>query len=230
MKTSLQNIRDIFMNPKASFVRLKDEPKWLLAFGLCCLGFILVEWITDPFEIHILSDSVTKESTITDTLHISRSIIGFLGSIVVGGFMILVLLIVDSTLCLGVVRLFRINRTVLKFSHIYSCLTHLLLIYVGCDIVNTLLLLIFKSPQDIHARLDMQMIPGLHHALSFLENQKLLTVLSEVNLLSVWEVVLLSIAVGIMIGVGRSRSILIAICFWFVTTVFAAIFYYAISS
>lgn len=225
MKTSLQNIKDIFINPKAAFARLKNDPKWTLAFALCCIGFVLVELVTDPFETHILSAGLTQKSTITDTSHINHPIIEFLVSILVSGFMLLILFTVFSTFYLGIARLFRISRTILKFSHIYICLVHIFLVSVCFQIVNTVLLLIFKSPQDIHAELDMQMIPGLHHILSFLENEKLLIILSDINLLSIWEILLTTIAVGILIGVDRSRAILVAVCLWLVPVVLSAIFY-----
>ena len=197
MKTSLQNIKDIFINPKITFIRLKDDPKWILAFALCCIGFGLVELVTYPFETHILSTGVTQESAIPDTPHISHSIMEFLVSVLVGGFMLLILFVVFSTFYLGIARLFRINRTVLKFSHIYICVVHISFVGVCFRIINTVLLFIFKSPQDISTELDMEMIPGLHHILSFLENEKLLIVLSDMNLLSIWEILLTTIAVGV---------------------------------
>ena len=74
--------------------------------------------------------------------------------------------------------------------------------------INTVLLLTFKNPQDMHTALDMHLIPGIHHVLSFLENEELLLFLSNFNLLSLWEVALSVIAIEVMTGANRTRSIL----------------------
>jgi len=167
MKESLQNIRDIILKPSAVFTRLKFEPKWLLALTLCCIGFVAVESATRPFEEHILSHTAAQEGDDANKAQTSDAIIGIVIDSIIGIVVACVVLpslfVVSSTFFLALARLFRINRTVLKFSHIYVSVVHIALIGMLGSIVNTVLLLIFKSPQDIQRELDMVMIPGLHH-------------------------------------------------------------------
>lgn len=223
MKESLQNIRDIIVKPSAAFTRLKAEPKWLLAFTLCCLGFIAVEWATLPFEAHLLSQDAAQEEHTTNKPQINDSIIDFVGIAVVSSFMILILLILLGIFLLAVARLFRINRIALKLSHIYASVVHLTLIGMLGKIVNTVLLLIFKSPQDMHSELDMIMIPGLHHVASFVKNEEFLTFLSSINPFSLWQIALCAIAIKVLVEVDELRALFAAIFIWLGPAILAAI-------
>ncbi len=211
MRTSLQNVRDIFVNPRQAFVHLKDDPKWLLAFALHCLSFVVVAWVTDPFEAHLSSANISEEGGASDSVRDTYPII-YLVTAVLGGSFIMLMFALLSGFLWTVARLFRINRSILKFSHIYVCLLHITLITVCEELLNTVLLLIFRTPQDVYTRIDLQLIPGLHDLLGFVQNEKLLMFLSSYNLFSVWEIVLTVIAVVVLIGVDRLRAILIALC------------------
>jgi len=134
------------------------------------------------------------------------------------------LFVVLSTFLLALARLFRINRTVVKFSYIYVSVVHIALIGMLGSIVNTVLLLIFKSPQDIQRELDMAMIPGLHHLAGFLKNETLLELLSIINPVSLWEMAIVTIAIRVLAAIDRTRALVFAAVLWLPPTLFAAVF------
>ncbi len=223
MKTSLHNIITIVVKPRAVFTRLKDEPKWVVTLILCCIGVTIIMWATAPFETHIISYNTAEKVEDVNKMATTDRIIELIAEIISVSVVILILIVVLSLLFWAVVRLFRINRTVLKFSHIYVGVVHLALISVFVWGINTVLLLIFKSPQDVHTGLDMQMIPGLHQVGAFLKNEELLTFLSGFNILSLWEIAILAIAVEVLTEMKKPHSIFWATFIWLVSQVLGSL-------
>ena len=153
MKTSLHNIIDIVAKPRTVFTRLKDEPKWVVALILCCIGVTIITWATAPFETRIASYNTAEKVENVNKIATTDRIIELIAESV-GVFVVIpILIIVLSLFCWAVVRFFRINRTVLKFSHICIGIVHLALIDVYVWGINTVLLLIFKSPQECTYRI-----------------------------------------------------------------------------
>ncbi len=209
---------DIVVKPRAVFTRLKDEPKWLVALIICCVGVTIIRWATVPFETHIASYNTVEKVENVNKIATTDRIIELIAEIISVSVVIPIFIVVLSLFFFAVVRLFRINRTVLKFSHIYVGVVHLALISVFVQGINTVLLLIFKSPQDVRTELDMQMVPGLHQIGVFLKNEELLTFLSKFNILSLWEIVIFVIAVEVLVEM-RVYSIFWGTFIWLVTLV-----------
>lgn len=57
MKTHLQNVGDIFAEPRVLFTRLTLAPRWGIAYLLVCLFSIFVAWGRVPYEEQLLSQS-----------------------------------------------------------------------------------------------------------------------------------------------------------------------------
>lgn len=219
MKTSLHNIINIVVKPRAVFTRLKDEPKWVVALILCCIGVTIIMGATASFETRIASYNTAEKVENVNKIATTDRIIELIAEIISVSIVIPILIVVLSLFFWAVVRLFRINRTVLKFSHIYVGVVHLALISVFVSGINTVLLLIFKSPQDVRTELDMQMVPGLHQIGVFLKDEKLLTFLSTFNILSLWEIAILAIAVEVLTEMKRPHSIFWGTFIWLVSQV-----------
>ena len=218
MKESLQNIRDIIVKPSATFTRLKSEPKWLFALTLCCLVVIGVTWATAPFLGHVLSHDA-GEGHNTNKAKINAAVISYAVLVV---FALPAFHVVLSVLLTAAARIFKVNKAV-KFRHIFASLIHVTLITILGFIVNAALLLVFKSGRDTHKSLYMmEMIPGLHHVVGFLENEKLIELLSIINLLTLWEIAVLSIAIRVFAEVDRTRALVFAAVIWLTPTIFLA--------
>lgn len=219
MGESLQNIRDIIIRPRAAFTRIKDDRKWFFTLVLCCIGYGIITWTIAPFEAHLATYRTTEAGeNVNETV-----IAAFITEIIKAFVLIPILIVIFSMIYLAIARFFRINKTIIKFRHIYAILVHLMLIGIFVSGINTILLLIFKNPQDIHTTLDLQMLPGLHHLGDFLKNEKLLLFLSDFNLLSLWEVALSVIAIEVLTEANRTRAILAGTFISLASTVLVAV-------
>ena len=171
MKESLQNIRDIIIRPRAAVTRIKDDRKWFFALVLCCIGYGIIMWTIAPFEAHLATRTAEEGENVNETV-----IAAFITEIIKAFVLIPILIVILSLLYLAIARFFRINKTIIKFRHIYAMLVHLTLIGVFVSGINTILLLIFKNPQDIHTTLDLQMLPGAPSLGRFFEKRETTTV------------------------------------------------------
>lgn len=218
MKESLQNIVDIIAEPSVTFTRLKSKPRCGVAFVIIFLVFIGVTWATAPFLAHVLSHDEGWGSN-TSKAKINRLIIGYA---MLGILALLIGIIVLSGLLTIASRLFKVNRA-FRFKHIFASLIHITLITSFGSLVNTALLLVFKRPRDTHKWLDMEMVPSLHHMVGFLRNEKFLECLSNINLLTLWEIAVLAIAIKVLTEIDRTRALFAATVIWLIPMIFFSI-------
>ena len=212
MKASLQNIVDILAEPSAAFVRLKSEPKWLLAMVIFCLLSAGIAWAMLPFTEQIMHQAMMDAGVPAAQIEISikiGQISGLIGSVVAP---IIWLLVVSAILTLAG-RLLGLNNAI-RFKHMYAAVVHTSLISFLIALGNTALLVVFRDAAAIKSVADMKMIPGLHLLLGASENVKLLTFLSYFNPLSLWYLVVLTIGVRIYADTDKTKACVAAIIIW----------------
>ena len=212
MKDSLQNIADILAEPSAAFVRIKSEPKWLLAMVIFCLFSVGIAWVTLPFIEQMIDQKLMEEGAPSEAIEIAKifaKVFVFIGSLaapIIWFFVITVLLTLAA-------RLFGISDAI-KFKHIYAAIVHASLISILIALVNTALLVVFRDVEAIKSAADMKIIPGLHLLFGSIDNVKLLTFLSYFNPLSLWYLAVLAIGVRIFADTDKTKAWIGAIIIW----------------
>ena len=216
MKESWQNLSDLITNPSATFARLKFNPKWVLTFVVFCLLSLGMGGAVAPFTRQLLtSDPVPNE-----TLSVVPIMMMALAWAVLWCVVLSVLLTIAA-------RIFKIDRAV-KFKHIYAAIVHTSLIRSLIFLVNVGMLPIFRRVEDIEAAIDTRVIPGLHLLVGSIENTNLLLFLSHVNVLSIWYIFVLTVAISIFAGVNKIHACFAAVLVWLlrvgIEVVFTAMF------
>ena len=206
MKDSLQNVVDIIINPKATFTRLKYEPKWVTVFTIYCILSFVLAWALLPYTQKLLA------ARAVDTLSYSRtrSVISITVISTAYTIVMAILLSIVLTIIAKIVRL----KSDIKFKHICTAFFHLMLIRIMTFLVNAGLLPVFRDIQDVHTTIDARVIPGLHLLAGSLQNQHLLMFLAYVNPVAVWYVFVLTIGIHIFAEVSKVKSLFVALIIW----------------
>lgn len=220
MKESWQNLSDLITNPSATFTRLKSKPKWVLVFVVFCLLALGMGGATAPFTRQLLMPDSVENSVPNETLSVVP--------VMVMALVWAVLWCVALSILLTVVaRIFKIDKAV-KFKHIYAVIVHTSLIRSLIFLVNTGILPIFKRVEDVEAAIDTRVLPGLHMLAGSIENTSLLMFLSHINVLSIWYIFVLTVAISIFAGVNRMKACFAAAFVWLlragIEVVFTAMF------
>lgn len=223
MKTSLQNIGDLFAEPSALFTRLKSEPRCLLVFVLICLTFLFIGWGRLPFEEQLVAQSGIP----IDTAGIRTGVAVIFA--IMGCVWLQIAVVLLGALLTVAARLFKISAGI-KFHHIYASLMHLALIRGLGELVNTGLLMTFREVTDVKTRVEMQLLPGLHQLAFFLENVKLKMFLGEFHIFALWELACLFIAIRVVAEVSRLQAVLTTVGIWILNLVLSVIFLMASAS
>lgn len=217
MKTSLQNIGDIFAEPRVLFTRLTLDPRWGAAYILICLTSIFVAWARAPYEIQLLSQSGQ-----------SVNMIGFrIGLIITHaimkcGWLLIEAVLMGSILTAGA-RIFNISEAI-KFRHIYACLIHLFLIRAFGDVLNIGFIFVFRDVSDVSEIIDLQLLPGMHQLAFFIEDAKLMFLLSNFHIAAIWEMICLTIAIATIAKMPLLRAFIVTACIWVINIMIALLF------
>ena len=67
--------------------------------------------------------------------------------------------------------------------------------------------------KDIETLIDLRVIPGLHMLVPTLENQYLLVFLSFVDILAIWNIFVLTVAVATLAEVRKTKACLTAVIY-----------------
>ncbi|MXZ00075.1 hypothetical protein F4Y93_05295 [Candidatus Poribacteria bacterium] len=118
-----------------------------------------------------------------------------------------------SAIFIVISRVFKLNET-LKFKHFFAAWWHSILINPMVFFINIAFLPVFRRVEDIETVVDIRIVPGMHMLVPFIENQYLLMFLSFVDLLGIWNIFVLTIAVTTLMEVGRTKACLTAIVIW----------------
>ena len=212
MKESWQNLIDLIANPKATFTRLKSKPKWGVAFGVFCFLVVVLAWIVFPFTQKFINPQYA--SSLADIELFGSTKAASMVFVAVGGVILGVLCAVVFSIVLTLVsRVFKVNEA-LKFKHIFAAWWHTILINPLIFFINIAFLPVFRSIEDIETVVDMRIIPGIHMLVMSVENQYLLFFLSYMDILGIWNIFVLTVAVSTLAEVSKARACLTAVIIW----------------
>lgn len=212
MKESWQNLIDLIANPKATFTRLKSKPKWGVAFGVFCFLVVVLAWIVFPFTQRFINPQYA--GSLTDIELFGSAKATSMGLVAVGGVVLGVLCAVVFSIGLTMVsRVFKVSEA-LKFKHIFAAWWHTILINPVIFFINIAFLPVFKRLEDIETVVDMRVIPGVHMLVTSVENPYLLFFLSYIDILGIWSIFVLTVAVSILAEVSKTRACLTAVIIW----------------
>ena len=121
--------------------------------------------------------------------------------------------VVFSIIFTVVSRAFKLNEA-LKFKHFFAAWWHSILINPLVFFINIAFLPVFRRVEDIQTVVDIRIIPGMHMLMPFIENPYLLLFLSYVDLLGVWNIFVLTIAVATFVEISRAKACLTAVIIW----------------
>ena len=205
MKESLQNIGDLIAEPSAAFSRLKLQPRSGIAFIVFYLFSVLIGWAVLPYTKVLSAAQLVKRGLQPEQLEsagnigqIFESIGIFIGPI----FAIVMFVIISAVLKLA--ARFLVEGDTLEFRHIYAAVVHISLIGCIIQLANAALLLVFKDIEGIKSAADLKMIPGLH----------LLFFLSYVDILGIWSIFVLTVAVSTLAEINKTKACLTAVIIW----------------
>lgn len=214
-RKSFVDIFNVLATPSEVFTRLKVSPHCGVAFLFVVLTFVLCQWfmipiIQQPIR-HIYVDSFGEEAADSIVSSMTKFFlmigIGFeLGSLLLKwvffvGIIFLISRIVESMEQNSVKPLF----AVVVYSEV---------IFILMSLVN-LLLLYAKGIEQITQPTDMNAIVGLDYFMKDKSsNFPLFTLLSSINIFSLWYLATLSIGVSVVTGLTKLQSVSLVAFFW----------------
>ena len=212
MKESWRNLIDLIANPKATFTRLKSKPKWGVAFLVFCFLVVVLAWIVFPFTQKFLNPQYA--SSLADIELFGSTKAASMVFVAVSGIILGVLCAVVFSIILTVVsRVFKVNE-VLKFKHIFAAWWHTILINPLVFFINIAFLPVFRCLEDIETVVDIRVIPGIHMLVTSVENPYLLLFLSYVDLLGIWNIFVLTVAVATLAEISKIKACVTAVIIW----------------
>ena len=216
MKENWQNLIDLVVNPSATFERLKSNPKWIFAFIVFCLFSTVLGWANAPYTQKLLYQQNANQTEFNNTVSLI--------SLIANSLVIAILWdITLSPILIIVARVSKITKE-LKFKHIYAGIVHTSLVRVFVFLVNIGLLPLFRSVEGVEKVIDIRILPGLHHLVGSSVNTNLLIFLSYINLLSVWYLVVMAIAIATLADVKKLTAIFVSILIWLIRIVAETVF------
>jgi hypothetical protein len=212
MKESWQNLIDLIVNPRATFTRLKLKPRWGVACVVFCFLAVVLAWTTAPFTEQLLRQNLARGETSIDPIEFKERT-SFVVLLVPALVIAIITWLVMSVMLTIAARIFRLNK--LKFKYICAAFLHaVLLIRAVVYLINISILPVFRRVEDVETVVDLRAIPGLHTLIGPSENIILLTFLSNVHLLSVWQIVITAVAVAILAEVNKTKACITAVIIW----------------
>ena len=212
MRESWQNLIDLIVNPKATFTRLKSKPKWGIAFLVFCFFVVVLAWIVFPFTQKFLNPQYASGLADSELFGLPKTAAMVL--IAISGIILGILCAVVFSIVLTLIaRIFKVNEA-LTFKHIFAAWWHTILINPVIFFINIAFLPVFRRVEDIETVVDTRIIPGIHMLVPFLENLYLLFFLSFMDLLAIWNIFVLTVAVATLAEVSKTKACLMAIIIW----------------
>ena len=212
MRESWQNLINLITNPKATFTRLKSKPKWGVAFVVFCFLVVLLAWMVFPFTRRFINPQYA--SSLADTELFGSTRAASMVLVAVSGIILGILCAVVFSIVLTIVsRVFKVNEA-LKFKHICAAWWHTILINPLVFFINIAFLPVFRRVEDIETVVDIRIIPGIHMLVPSVENHYLLMFLSFVDILGIWNIFVLTVAVATLAEVSKTKACLTAVIIW----------------
>lgn len=212
MSESWQNLIDLVVNPHATFTRLKSKPRWVLALIVFCFLGIGLSWATAPFTEQLLRHRLSADELAIESSEFKRqsSFVALLVPALIYSFTIWAIM---GGLLTIVARGFRVNKAI-KFRHIYAAFLHTSLIRALTFLVNVGMIPLFREVEDIKTAIDFKVIPGLHMLVGSSESFILLAFLSNVHLLSIWQIAIAAVAVYVLAEVNKTTACITGAIIW----------------
>ena len=212
MRESWRNLIDLIANPKSTFTRLKSRPKWGVAFGVFCFLVLVLAWVVFPFTRKFINPQYA--GSLADIELFGSTKAASMVFVAVGGIILGILCAVVFSIILTVVsRVFKVNAA-LKFKHIFAAWWHTILINPLVFFINIAFLPVFRRLEDIETVVDMRVIPAVHMLVTSVENPYLLFFLSYMDVLSIWSIFVLTVAVATLAEVSKTKACLTAVVIW----------------
>ncbi|MFQ6084389.1 MAG: YIP1 family protein [Candidatus Aminicenantia bacterium] len=208
-------IKDIIFSPTKAFKKINRKPKWLIVFLTIGVGTMIISYLTLPFVVQVATLSIPPDispneaENVLNTMKPMRVIGIFLSPL----FLLIGFLIIAVILWL-IVQLF----SEVDFKRIFSIVVHCgIITFLGS--VLTLIILQLRGLRSIKSAADVQVSLGLD---IFLRNPDLSlafkTFLSNINVFSIWWIVLITLGISITSKISKTKSAFIAIFFWLFST------------
>ena len=212
MSESWKNLIDLIVNPRATFTRLKSKPKWGIAFLVFCFLVVVLAWIIFPFTLKFLNPQYASSLASVELFGSTKA--ASMAIIAVSGIILGVLCaVVFSIILIVVSRVYKVNEA-LKFKHVFAAWWYTILINPLVLFINIAFLPVVRRVEDIETLIDIRIIPGIHMLLPSVENPYLLVFLSFVDLLGIWNIFVLTVAVATLAEVSKTKACLTAVIIW----------------
>ena len=212
MRESWQNLIDLIVNPRSTFTRLKSKPNWGVAFGVFCFLVVVLAWVVFPFTQRFINPQYAE--SLTDIELFGSAKATSMVFVAVSGVILGVLCAVVFSIALTVLsRVFKVNEA-LKFKHIFAAWWYTILINPVVFFINIAFLPVFKRLEDIETVVDMRIIPAIHMLVPSVENPYLLFFLSYIDILGLWSIFVLTVAISTLAEVAKTKACLTAVIIW----------------
>ena len=212
MKESWQNLIDLVANPKATFTRLKSKPKCLVAFLVFCFLVVVLAWMIFPFTQRFLDPQYANSLADIELFGSTRA--ASMVFVAASGIILGVLCALVFSVVLTMVSwVFKVNEA-LKFKHIFAAWWHTILINPLVFFINTAFIPVFRRVEDIETIVDMRVIPSVYMLVPSVESPFLQVFLSYVDILGIWNVFVLTVAVATLAEVNKTKACLTAVIVW----------------
>jgi len=209
-------LKDIFFSPERAFKEINKRPKWLIAFLIIGIGTIMTNYFILPFANRVATFSVASDTSYNE----AENILNMMKSMQIIGIFLLPLFLLIGFLFTAVILwlIIRIFSDETEFKKIFSMVVHSrIILFMGS--LLSLIILQLRGLQSIKSAADIQVSLGLD---LFLRNPDLdlplKAFLSNINVFSIWWIVLISLGISIAAKISRTKAIVIAIFFWLFST------------
>jgi len=212
INNQVKSIIDIQFSPSKVFNEINKTPFWLIAYIFIAIGTIFIRLLYFPFlkQIFLISWSPELAKPIAQSAKSFTIISAALSPL----YLILKFFIIAIILWI-IVQLFTLE---INFKKIFSLVVHCgIITFLGS--VLTLLILHLRGLDSIKNSADIQVSLGTDLFLGNLDLSLPLKVfLSNINLFSIWWIVLLTLGISIISKISRTKSSFIAVFLWLFST------------
>lgn len=222
MAIALIHILDILANPSDAFTSLKQQPRWFIAFIVIGSFTILIAFLLHPFSQHLMHSllSVQYEDHEIERILNTAQRFTYIGYIFNPVILLLRWLIVAALLYFIAVLL---NAENLTYKSIYASVVYAEIVFVVMGILNVIVLY-FKGVDTVTHPIHLQAIAGMDILMrNPTDNMPLFIFLNNINIFSVWYLVILKIGLSIMTRFSKLKSALIVTFVWLLTVIYQVV-------
>lgn len=198
-----------------TFTKINSKPTWLIAYLTIGTGAILIGSLISPFIIQAQIVSMPSDMSLQQI----ENALKFMKRFQIIGIALSPLLLILKFLIISVVLWLIVQFfTEVDFKRIFSVVVHCgIITFLGS--ILSFIILKLRGFQSIKSAVDIQVSLGLD---IFLRNSDInlpfKAFLSNINVFSIWWIVLISLGISIAAKISRTKAIVIAIFFWLLST------------